>query len=193
MHFQEIAMIRIVAAVGAVALLAGVGFAADPPKVGDVAKDFELKLLGGVNKGEPVKLSSLTAKGPVVLVVLRGYPGYQCPICAKQFMAFLDKAPEFKAKGAQVVFVYPGPQDDLTKYATDFFQGSTYPDYFHVVTDPDYAFTNAYNLRWDEKAETAYPSTVVIGGDDKITYAKVSKTHGGRAEVKDALAAIPAK
>ena len=51
------------------------------PKVGDEAKDFELVALGG----EKVKLSTLTAKGPVVLVVLRGYPGYQCPLCTRQF------------------------------------------------------------------------------------------------------------
>jgi peroxiredoxin Q/BCP len=182
-----------VAAVGVLTLLAAGGVAAEPPKVGDTAKDFDLKLLDEPGQGKSLKLTEMTAKGPVVLVVLRGWPGYQCPICAKQFMAFLDKAPEFKQKNAQVVFVYPGPRDNLTKYATDFFQGKTYPDDFHVVTDPDYAFTNAYNLRWDAPKETAYPSTFVIGKGGKITFAKVSKTHGGRADVKDALAAIPAK
>src|SRR5262249_25517184 len=50
------------------------------PKIGDEPKDFELTALGG----EKVKLSKATESGPVVLVVLRGYPGYQCPICSGQ-------------------------------------------------------------------------------------------------------------
>ena len=51
--------------------------ASDAPKVGDVAPAFALKSLDG----EAVRLADLAAKGPVVLVVLRGWPGYQCPIC----------------------------------------------------------------------------------------------------------------
>ena len=46
------------------------------PGVGDKAPAFSLQSLGG----ETVKLSALTEQGPVVLLVLRGFPGYQCPI-----------------------------------------------------------------------------------------------------------------
>ncbi len=46
--------------------------AENAPAVGAEAKDFELIALGG----ETVKLSKQTDAGPVVLVVLRGYPGY---------------------------------------------------------------------------------------------------------------------
>jgi hypothetical protein len=42
-----------------------------PPTVGAEAKDSELPALGGIT----VRLSKLTADGPVGLVVLRGYPG----------------------------------------------------------------------------------------------------------------------
>ncbi len=51
-----------------------------PPQVGDKAGDFMLTTLDR----KPVQLSKQLAHGPVVLVVLRGWPGYQCPICTRQ-------------------------------------------------------------------------------------------------------------
>lgn len=163
---------------------AGIG-----PKVGDEAKDFELAAIGG----EKVKLSKLTERGPVVLVVLRGYPGYQCPLCTRQFAEFREKADEFKKAGAQVVFVYPGPADGLKDKAAAFVKGKDYPGHFTILLDPDYAFTIAYGLRWDAKNETAYPSTFVIDAKRKVTFAKVSTTHGDRAKVQDVITAIPEK
>jgi len=53
--------------------IAGAALAAEPPQVGDVVPDFTLKTLDG----KDVKLSDVAAAGPVVLIVLRGYPGYQ--------------------------------------------------------------------------------------------------------------------
>jgi peroxiredoxin Q/BCP len=122
------------------------------PKVGDEAKDLELSAIGG----EKVKLSKVTDAGPVVLVVLRGYPGYQCPICTKQFAEMNAKADEFKKAGAQVVFVYPGPSDGLKAKAEEFVKGKDYPAHFTLLLDPDHAVTAAYGLRWDAKGETAY-------------------------------------
>ena len=140
-------MQRFTAAFAVVALATGWVAAAEPnaPKVGDEAKDFELTAIGG----EKVKLSKLAEKGPVVLVVLRGYPGYQCPLCTKQVGELIGKADEFKKAGAQVVFVYPGPADKLKEKADEFVKGKDYPNHFHILLDPDYAFTNAYGLRWD--------------------------------------------
>lgn len=43
----------------------------------------------------------MTEGGPVVLVVLRGYPGYQCPICTKQLAEFRGKVDEFNKSGPQ--------------------------------------------------------------------------------------------
>jgi peroxiredoxin len=163
--------------------------AAVGPKVGDEAKDFELASIGG----EKVRLSKVREGGPVVLVVLRGYPGYQCPICTKQFAEFRGKADEFKKAGAQVLFVYPGPSDGLKDKAAEFVKGKDYPAHFTILLDPDYTFTTAYGLRWDARNETAYPSTFVIDGKRKVTFAKVSTTHGDRAKVDDVLKALTAK
>ena len=172
-------------------LVVGTGVAAaDPgPGIGQEAKDFDLEALGGGR----AKLAELTKTGPVVLVVLRGYPGYQCPICSRQFGEFVGKADDFQKAGANVVFVYPGPGAGLKQKATEFVKGRDYPAHFRVLLDPDYAFTNAYGLRWDAKNETAYPSTFVIGADRKVTFARVSTTHGGRLSAADALAALAKK
>jgi peroxiredoxin len=159
------------------------------PRVGDEAKDFELASIGG----EKVKLSKATEGGPVVLVVLRGYPGYQCPICTKQFAEFRGKADEFKKAGAQVLFVYPGPPDGLKDRASEFVNGKDSPAHFTILLDPDYTFTTAYGLRWDAKNETAYPSTFVIDSKRKVTFARVSTTHSDRAKADDVLKALTAK
>lgn len=162
---------------------------ANRPEVGDEAEDFELKTLDA----KSVKLSKLVADGPVVLIVLRGYPGYQCPVCTAQVGQFVAKAKPFDAAKARVVMVYPGPADGLKKHADEFVRGKTLPDNFFLVLDPDYEFTKAYHLRWEAKNETAYPSTFVIDRERKITFAKISMTHGGRASVDEVLKALAEK
>jgi thioredoxin-dependent peroxiredoxin len=156
------------------------------PAVGDVAKDFELVGLDS----KAVKLSELNKNGPVVILVLRGWPGYQCPLCTRQVGQFLQSADKIKEAGASVVLIYPGPKDDLDKHAQEFVKGKSFPAHFRFVTDPDYAFTNAYNLRWDAPNETAYPSTFVVDKGGKISFAKISMTHGDRSSVNDVLSAL---
>lgn len=153
------------------------------PAVGDEAKDFEL----ATPAGKQVKLSDQLKQGPVVLLVLRGYPEYQCPVCTRQVGQFIANAAKLKEANASVLLVYPGAAQDLAKRADEFIRDQSLPDNFHFLIDPDYKFTNAYNLRWDAKRETAYPSTFVIGKDGKITFAKISMTHRGRADAKDVL------
>lgn len=153
------------------------------PGVGDVAKDFQLSDL----QGKKIKLSDQLKQGPVVLLVLRGYPGYQCPLCTRQVSQFINSAAQFKAAKASVLLVYPGAVNNLNTKAGEFIQSQQLPANFHFLTDPGYKFTNAYGLRWDAKRETAYPSTFIIGTDGKVKYAKISKTHGGRSNAKEVL------
>lgn len=185
-------MFRFAVVVVATVLTSLAAIAADKanrPAVGDEAKDFELRTLDD----EKVKLSKLVAEGPVVLIVLRGYPGYQCPVCTAQVGQFMAKAKQFDAAQARVVMVYPGPADGLKKHADEFVRGKTLPDNFFLVLDPDYEFTKAYRLRWEAKSETAYPSTFVIDRERKIRFAKISMTHGGRASVDEVLKALSEK
>ena len=173
----------------AVALSLSSPAVADTPKVGDSAADFTLK----TPAGESVSLASLNKKGPVVLVVLRGWPGYQCPICTKQVGELMAKSKELAAAKAQVLLVYPGPSSELKEHAEEFVQGKTLPDNFSLVIDPDYVFTNKYELRWDASRETAYPSTFVIDPKGKVVFAKMSKTHGDHAKIEDVLEALARK
>ncbi|WP_425617315.1 redoxin domain-containing protein [Anatilimnocola sp. NA78] len=159
------------------------------PAVGDEAADFQLKTADG----EEVALTKLLKQGPVVLIVLRGYPGYQCPACNTQTGQFLGAAKKFAAAKANIVLVYPGPADGLKQHAEDFTRGKTFPDNCYLALDPDFAFTNAYRLRWDAKNETAYPSTFIIDEKQKIVFAKISMTHGGRTSVDEVLKAVPTK
>jgi peroxiredoxin Q/BCP len=173
--------------VGILATLIFAGTAsAGAPKVGDTAPDFTLKTPGG----EPIRLATLREKGPVVLVVLRGWPGYQCPICTKQVGELIGKSSEIAEAGAQTVLVYPGPAQRLEEHAKEFAKGKTLPENFHFVVDPDYDFTKAYDLRWNAPRETAYPSTFVVGKDGQIAFAKISHSHGDRAKVGDVLQSL---
>lgn len=164
--------------------LAAEGF----PKVGDQAADFELQTIDG----KTVKLADETQAGPVVLVVLRGYPGYQCPACSQQVGQFVAKAAEFRQANARVLLVYPGPEAQLQLKAQEFLGKQKLPAGFQFLLDPDYKFTNSYRLRWDAPRETAYPATFVIQSDQKITFANVSQTHGGRVNPAVVLKALQA-
>ena len=159
---------------------------AKPPAVGQKAPDFALQTPGG----ERMELSKVLADGPVVLVVLRGWPGYQCPFCTKQVGEFVGRAADLDKAGARVVLVYPGPADKLKEHAEEFAHDKGMPAGFHFLIDPDYAFTNQYGLRWEAKGETAYPSTFVIDRDATVRFAKVSKGHGDRASVAEVLKAL---
>ena len=161
--------------------------AATPPQVGDTAPDFELEAIGG----EKVKLSETLKQGPVVLVMLRGFPGYQCPICTMQVGHLMGKADEFKAAKANVILIYPGPADGLKAHAEEFVKGKNIPANFNLLLDPDFSFTNQYGLRWNAKNETAYPATFVLNDAGEVLFAKVSHEHGDRAKVEDVLAALP--
>lgn len=173
----------------ALATMASTPLRAASPQVGQVAPDFQLRSLGG----EEVRFADLVKQGTAVLIVLRGYPGYQCPICNRQVQEFIAKAKAFANAGARVVMVYPGPPDHLEERAAEFIADKKFPENFHLLLDPDYRFTNLYSLRWNAPRETAYPSTFIVGTDRKVRLAKVSTTHGGRSSAAEILAILEAK
>lgn len=160
---------------------------AAPPVVGEKAPEFTLS----TPEGKSVRLSEEMSKGPVVLVVLRGYPGYQCPYCNRQVQDFIQKAQGFADAGARVVLVYPGPPQDLNAKANEFLADKKLPDNIELVLDPGYDFTNMYGLRWDAPHETAYPSTFLIDRQGVVFFSKVVKEHGGRATAAEIIDALP--
>lgn len=156
--------------------LAVTALSAQSPAVGDEAPGFTLAALGGGD----VSLASAIDEGPVALVILRGYPGYQCPVCSRQVHDFISNADGFAEAGARVLFVYPGPSDDLQSRAQEFVEDKTFPGHFSMLLDPNYELTNLYGVRWNEGEQTAYPSTFLIDGTGTVTFAKVSDGVRGR-------------
>ena len=177
-------------------LLAGlvIGFLHSPsaaagiPKVWDKTPDFTLQTLDD----QTVRLGELTAKEKVVLVVLRGWPGYQCPVCDRQVQDFIKSASDFAEAKARVVFVYPGPADDLKAQVKEFaeWRGKQWPKDFLYVMDPDYPVVNAYGLKWNAPKETAYPSSFVLDRQGIVRFAKIGKSHGDRTKAADVLAEL---
>lgn len=153
------------------------------PTVGSPAPDFSLKDL----EGRTFKLSEKFAQGTVVLIVLRGFPGYQCPYCSRQVRDFVRQAHAFESAGARLVFIYPGPSAELQACAREFAAGKNIPATVDFLLDPDYGFTNLYGLRWDAPKETAYPSTLIIKRGGEIAFVNISRTHGGRTSARDII------
>src|SRR5271168_3393652 len=163
--------------------LGGSAFA-QTPTVGAKAPDFTLS----TPTGKAVTLSTEEREHGLVLVILRGFPGYQCPYCVKQVHDFAEHASDFAAKNTKVLLVYPGPPADLDQHAKEFLEKhAELPANIVLVTDPDYTVTNLYGLRWDAPHETAYPSTFVLDKKGMIVFENISHSHGDRLSAEDAL------
>lgn len=157
-----------------------------PPAVGDKMKDFTLSKLDGTK----LSLSGLEKSGPVVVVMLRGWVGYQCPYCTRQVGDFITHAKELSERGTNVVFIYPGAADTVQVKAEDFVSGKTVPANMHFVTDPELKTVKMMNLFWDAKNENSYPSTFLVDQTGTVRYAKISKSHADRAEATVVIAEI---
>ena len=162
-----------------------------PLAVGDKAPDFELPIQG---RDDYLALSELIDDGPVVVIVLRGYPGYQCSHCKRQFNAFVNRANVLSLllgeKPNRVVLVYPGEKDGLEQRARQFIGTRRIPAPLVLVRDPDMEMVAEWGLRWDRRRETAYPAAYLIGPGRRVKWAEVSRSHGDRASVEDVVKAI---
>ena len=78
----------------------------------------------------------------------------------------------------------------MEPHAKEFTASRALPANFRVAIDPDYVFTNAYGLRWDEPQETAYPATFVIDRGGVVRFAQISVGHDHRALATDVLMAL---
>jgi len=157
-----------------------------PPVVGAQAPDFTPK----TRADKPIHLEALVERGPVAVVVLRGWTGGQDSFDTQQVAELVRKTAEFRARNARVVLVYPGPAEDVKAAAEAFVAAKDLPDNFDLVVDPDYIMTKAYHLRWDAPDETAYPSTFVLGPGRTVVFAKISHDHAGRSQWFEILRAL---
>ncbi|MCZ6565406.1 MAG: redoxin domain-containing protein [Gammaproteobacteria bacterium] len=157
------------------------------PIEGSKFKDFSGTTMNGV----PFKLSKFVEKGTVAVVMLRGFPGYQCPVCSTQVAGYMAKSEEFEKHNTPVVFIYPGKVKDLDKRAKEFTspleEKVDLPSNFIFVIDNNYKITNLLDLRWNAKNETAYPAAFIIDHKGYIQYLKVSDNHHDRASADEII------
>jgi peroxiredoxin len=159
------------------------------PGVGQRAPDFTLS----TPDGSSLSLNSLTSQNRVVLILLRGYPGYQCPFSQQQFQNYQQTAAQFATLGAHVVFIYPGTGGkNLADDAAQMIGDQPLPANVHVVLDPDYVISTQYGLRWDAPDQTVYPSTFLVAKNRTVFFAHTGHTSSDLTPPADALAALSA-
>lgn len=154
-------------------------------KNGDKVIDFDLPVVGDDNSY--LQLSDEYDQGKVVVIVLRGYPGYQCPICNQQVSSLRNRARALAKEAHRVILVYPGEGTTLQRHAKQFMGSRSLPDPLVIVRDQDMKTVKEWGLRWNASRETAYPATFVLDRSGRIQWQKISDNHAGRASVEEIL------
>ena len=155
-------------------------------QVGETAPDFALDSLDG----QKVSLSALADQGPVVLVVLRGYPGYQCPICTAQVGDLMGKAPRLSGRQVSCDPGIPGAVGGTQATGRRVHPWQNPAGELSNPPRPRFHVHEELRPRWDAPKETAYPSAFVIDSTRTIRFAKISHSHGGRAKAAEILEAL---
>jgi peroxiredoxin len=167
-------------------------------KVGDRAPDFELKNAAG----KSVKLSELTARGPVVITWYRG--GW-CPYCNIALRGFHKSLPEIRAANATLVALSPEtPDNTLSTAEKNHLE-------FEVLSDPGNKVAHAYGVAYkipkviveqfkgrldlakhngDNGTELPLGATYVVDREGVIRYAFVDADYRKRAEPSSVLAVL---
>ena len=157
---------------------------ASQPEVGERAIDFELPVVG---QKSFLTLSDEYKEGPVVVIVLRGYPGYQCPLCNRQVSSLANRARVLSNEAHRVILVYPGEPTLLERHAEQFMGSRSLPKPLIIVRDEGMEMVEDWGLRWDAINETAYPATFVVDQNGRIAWKKVSDSHAGRSTTEEIL------
>lgn len=143
-------------------------------EVGDRIIDFELPVVGSE---EYLTLSDECKQGTVVVIVLRGYPGYQCPFCSRQIGALSNRAQALAKEAHRVILVYPGKAETIEKNSERFLGSRKLPEPLVLVRDKGMEMVTEWGLRWNARNETAYPATYVFDRNARLRWHQVSKSH----------------
>jgi len=169
--------------------------------VGDAMPDFTLP----DHTGNDVSLSSLLARGPVVVSFYRG--GW-CPYCSLELRALQTRLEEITAAGATLVAISPQTPDDSLSTAEKLeLRFPVLSDVGNVVADKlGLVFTIPEPLRevyqgfgidlpaanGDHSFRLPIPATYVLGRDGTVLWRHVDPDYTRRAEPDDVLAALRA-
>lgn len=134
--------------------------------------------------GQPLDLARYRGVKPVVVVVMRGFPGFVCPNCSAQTSRLIRNYPEFARRGAELLVVYPGPKDSLAAFvAQSRREADNAAVPFPLLLDPDFAAVNKLGIR----ADLARPSTYVLDKAGEVRFAYVGASTADRPSVKAML------
>lgn len=167
--------------------------------VGEVAPDFVLPAASGGD----VRLSDLTARGPVVLAF---YRGAWCPYCNTQLRDYQSRLGEIEARGASIVAISPQVPDSSAAVGDKNALG------FPVLSDVGGAVSDAYGLlfRVDRATREVYraqgidleryngtddwvlpvPATYVIDDNGIVQAAFIEADYSSRASIGQVLSAL---
>jgi peroxiredoxin Q/BCP len=124
-------------------------------KPGDQVPDFELP----DQSGQPRRLSTLLAEGPVVLFF---YPAAMTSGCTKESCHFRDLAAEFKAAGAQRVGISTDSVERQAEFADQ--NGFDYP----LLSDLDGQVASSFGVKRRFGPLPVKRRTFVIGTDSRL-------------------------
>lgn len=166
---------------------------------GQKAPDFTLPDA----KGQPVRLSDLLKKGPVILTFYRG--GW-CPFCNLQLKSYQSRLAEIRAKGAELVAVSPQTpeytlstveQDALTFPVLSDVEGKVARTYGLVFKVPDDVVPiykkfgiDLEKHNGDARHELPIPGTYLIGRDGTVLLSHVDADYKKRLPVETILDAL---
>jgi peroxiredoxin len=107
-------------------------------KIGSLAPDFSLPDAHKQSGDEPVTLSILADKSPVLVLF---YLGYSCPRCVGHLQEISDRIEDFKKAGLQIIAISPDTlaetKDSITTYG-DF--------HFPLLSDQDEKVARVFGL-----------------------------------------------
>lgn len=181
--------------------LAASGITQRAVKAGDQAPDFRLPDA----RGGHVQLSTLLAKGPVVVSFYRG--GW-CPYCNLELRALRNALPEIQQLGAQLVAISPQtPDESLSTAEKNQLE-------FPVLSDTSSATAKAYGIAFvlaealrpiytrfqhalpkkngDDSWVLPIPATYVIDTNGTIVLAFIDVDYRNRLEPAEIVAALEA-
>jgi peroxiredoxin len=168
-------------------------------KVGDKAPDPQL----AKPNGDPVQLSELYARTPIVLVFYRG--GW-CPYCNKQLSGLQEHLERIAIQGAFIIAVTPEGPSQIEKTTAD--QKITYAilsDYKHeaaeqfkILFEMSPEMQEKYKgygvdlstKNWDRTWRLPHPAAYVIDKEGTIRYAFCAEDYKQRADPEAILAVL---
>ncbi|AZQ63198.1 AhpC/TSA family protein [Flammeovirga pectinis] len=168
--------------------------------VGDIAPQFT----GVDQNGNPIQLSELLKKGPVVVNFFRGS---WCPSCYKHLKSLRDSLDEINATGATLVMISPEEQNSLNDFATK--KEFT----FSMISDKDLSIMNGYKVTFEvtekyqkkiktflftdiaannaiKQAALPVPATFIIGTDGTIIAKQYDPQYSNRMSPTEIINAL---